>query len=192
MDRSRSGAYRRSIQSARSSWCSLGCVQRARIGIRVRARKSETMTETESVMESARKNCPTTPESRPRGAKTTTVVRVEPITGATSSETALSTASSPSPRARWRWMFSTTTTASSMTRPMATASPPMDIRLIVSPKSFMKRKVEITVKGSVTAATSVTRQSRRKTNRTPTASSPPIRMASRTLPMASETKPARS
>ena len=150
------------------------------------------MTETESVIDRARKNWPTTPDSRPRGAKTTTVVRVEPTTGATSSATALSTASGPSPRARWRWMFSTTTTASSMTRPMATARPPIDIRLIVSPKSFMNRNVEMTVRGSVTDATRVTRQSRRKTKSTATASRPPMTMASRTLPMASETKPARS
>ena len=79
-----------------------------------------------------------------------------------------------------------------MTRPIATASPPIDMRLIVSPKSFMKRKVEITVSGSVIAATSVTRQSRRNTKRTPTARRPPMMIASRTLPMASATKPARS
>jgi hypothetical protein len=84
-------------------------------------------------------------------------------------------------------MFSTTTTASSMTRPMATASPPMDMRLIVSPKSFMKRKVETTVRGRVMAATMVTRQSRRKTRRHRQRAA-----GWRTLPMASETKPARS
>ena len=48
-----------------------------------------------------------------------------------------------------RWMFSTTTTASSMTRPMATARPPIDIRLIDPPKSRMKTNVGMTAIGSV-------------------------------------------
>ena len=58
-------------------------------------------------------------------------------------------------------MFSTTTTASSITRPIATASPPIDIRLIDSPNSHMKKNVASTVSGSVLAATSVRRKSRR-------------------------------
>ncbi len=37
------------------------------------------------------------------------------------------------PGVKWREMFSTTTTVSSMMRPMATARPPSDIRLSVSP-----------------------------------------------------------
>ena len=40
-------------------------------------------------------------------------------------------------------MFSTTTTASSITRPMATARPPIDIRLIDPPKIRMKTNVGI-------------------------------------------------
>ena len=60
-------------------------------------------------------------------------------------------------------MSSTTTTASSMTRPMATARPPIDITLIVSPSQRITRNVVITVSGSVTEATSVSRQSRRNT-----------------------------
>ena len=63
-------------------------------------------------------------------------------------------------------MFSTTTTASSMTRPIATASPPIDITLIVSPSHRITRNVVITVSGSVMDATSVRRQSRRKTSST--------------------------
>ncbi len=89
-------------------------------------------------------------------------------------------------------MFSTTTIASSMTRPMATARPPIDIRLIVSPSSRMTRKVGMTVSGSVRAATSVTRQSRRKTSSTSTASRPPMRIASRTLAIGVATNSARS
>ena len=37
-----------------------------------------------------------------------------------------------------------------MTRPIATARPPIDIRLIVPPKSHMKTKVGMTAIGSVT------------------------------------------
>ena len=91
-----------------------------------------------------------------------------------------------------RWMFSTTTTASSMTRPMATARPPIDIRLIVSPNRRMTTNVVITVSGSVIAATSVSRQSRRNRSRTMTASTPPMRIASRTLAIDARTNSARS
>ena len=52
------------------------------------------------------------------------------------------------------------------------------------PKSRMKTNVGITASGSVTAAISVSRQSRRKTSSTTTARKPPIRMASRTLAIA--------
>ena len=157
-----------------------------------RASTSEIKTATERVSERARKNWPTTPERRPRGASTTTVVRVEPTTGATSSAVASQTASGAAPASIWRKMFSTTTTASSITRPMATARPPIDMRLIDSPKRRMKRKVETTVSGRVMAETRVTRQSRRKRRRTITARTLPIRMASRTLAMAVATNSARS
>ena len=79
-----------------------------------------------------------------------------------------------------------------MTRPMATASPPSDIRLIVPPKSHMNANVGMTAIGSVTAAISVSRQSRRNTSSTAIASRPPIRMASRTLAIDSSTNSARS
>ena len=49
-----------------------------------------------------------------------------------------------------RWMPSTTTTASSMTRPIATARPPIDIRLIDSPKRRITTNVMRTASGSVT------------------------------------------
>ena len=89
-------------------------------------------------------------------------------------------------------MFSTTTTASSITRPMATARPPIDITLIVSPSHRITRNVVMTVRGSVTEATRVRRQSRRKTSSTITARTPPTRMASRTLTIAVATNSARS
>ncbi len=161
--------------------------------MRVSASPREISTETESVRDRARKNCPTTPDSSPRGASTTSVVRVEPTTGATSSSVACSTslAASPPDPSR-RWTFSITTTASSMTSPMATARPPIDIRLIDSPNSSMKRNVAITVSGRVRAAMAVIRQLPRKTMSTTTASRPPTRMASRTLAMAVDTNSARS
>ena len=83
------------------------------------------MTATARLIDRARKNWPGTPESRLSGANTTTVVNVELTSGPISSDTARSAASGPS--CARRWMFSTTTTASSMTRPIATARPPIDI-----------------------------------------------------------------
>ena len=58
---------------------------RARSGISVSAWTSEISTAAESVIDSARKNWPTTPDSIPSGTNTTTVVNVDPTTGATSS-----------------------------------------------------------------------------------------------------------
>jgi hypothetical protein len=89
-------------------------------------------------------------------------------------------------------MFSTTTIASSITRPIAIARPPSDIRLTVPPTSCSTKKVPTSVSGSETAAIAVTRQSRRKATSTSTASSPPIRIASRTLATALRTNSARS
>ncbi len=152
--------------------------------MRKSASTSEMSTAAESVIDSALKKSPTTPERRPSGANTTTVVSVDPTIGATSSLVAFSTASLPPPSASRRWMFSTTTTASSITRPMATAIPPIDIRLIDSPNSHMTKNVETTVSGRVQAATAVSRQSRRNRSRTTTARAAPMRMASRTLAIA--------
>jgi hypothetical protein len=89
-------------------------------------------------------------------------------------------------------MFSTTTTASSMTRPMATASPPIDIRLMDPPNTRRNRNVGTTASGSVTAAMMVSRTSRRKAIRTTMARTPPMRIASRTLAIDSATNSARS
>ena len=74
------------------------------------------------------------------GTNTSTVVSVEPMTAPVISFDAASTGSADlallsatPPGVRWREMFSTTTTVSSMMRPTATARPPSDIRLSVSP-----------------------------------------------------------
>ncbi len=153
-------------------------------------RASDSRTATDRLCERARKNWPGTPDRSPSGAKTTTVVSVELTSGPKSSETASVTLATPSPA--FRWMFSTTTTASSMTRPMATASPPIDIRLIDPPNTCMNTNVGITAIGRVMAAMAVRRASRRKIMSTTTARSPPMRMASRTLSIAERTNSARS
>src|SRR2546425_12738802 len=89
-------------------------------------------------------------------------------------------------------MFSMTTTASSMIRPMAIAKPPSDIKLSEPPKSFRKKKVPTTERGSEVAAISVVRPSRRNTKRISTASRPPSKIASRTFAIALWTNSARS
>ena len=82
------------------------------------------------------------------GTNTRIVVNVEPITAPLISLLARSMAASPVwPSARCRAMFSITTTESSMIRPMATASPPSDIRLSVSPVRWRKTKLMIRLKG---------------------------------------------
>ena len=78
-------------------------------------------------------------------------------------------------------MFSTTTTESSMIRPMATARPPSDMRLSVSPVRCRKTKVMIRLRGMETAVSSVARMLRRNSSRMSTLNAPPMRMASRTL-----------
>ena len=64
---------------------------RASSGISVSASTSDASTAADSVSDSARKNCPTTPDSRPSGANTTTVVSVELTTGAVKSAIASAT-----------------------------------------------------------------------------------------------------
>ena len=89
--------------------------------------------------------------------------------------------------ARWRAMFSMTTTVSSMMRPMATARPPSDIRLSVSPVQCRNRNVIASVVGMARAEISVARQLRRNASRIRMLNRPPIRMASRTLSTAVST-----
>ena len=78
-----------------------------------------------------------------------------------------------------------------MMSPMAMARPPSDIRLSVPLKIFRKKNVPMTESGREVAATRVVLPSRRKPNRINMASAAPMMMASRTLPIESETNSAR-
>jgi hypothetical protein len=91
---------------------------------------------------------------------------------------------------RWRAMFSMTTTVSSMIKPMATARPPSDMRLSVSPAQCRKRKVIASVVGMASAEISVARQLRRNASRIRMLNRPPTRIASRTLNTAAWTNAA--
>ena len=76
---------------------------RASSGISVSAWTSEMSTAAASVIDSDLKNWPTTPDSMPSGTNTTTVVSVEPTTGAMISFIARATDSAGcSPRSRCR------------------------------------------------------------------------------------------
>ena len=59
-------------------------------------------------------------------------------------------------------MFSMTTTVSSIIRPIATAKPPSDIRLSVSPAQCKNKNVMASVVGIASAEISVARQLRKK------------------------------
>ena len=85
-------------------------------------------------------------------------------------------------------MFSITTTVSSMIRPMATARPPSDIRLSVSPVRCRKTKLMIRLKGMESAAMRVALRLLRNMSRMSTLKKPPMTMASRTLAMAVVTR----
>ncbi len=114
----------------------------------VRLTTIETSSETLRARLSDWKNWPITPRTNASGRKTRIVVKVEPTTAPLISRLARSTAASPVwPSARCRAMFSITTTVSSMIRPMATASPPSDIRLSVSPVRWRKTKLMIRLSG---------------------------------------------
>ena len=69
-------------------WLWWAAAQQAISGTTLIDNPSEISTATDNVIDKARKNCPGTPERRPRGAKTTTAVSVEPTSGAMSYETA--------------------------------------------------------------------------------------------------------
>ncbi len=85
-------------------------------------------------------------------------------------------------------MASTITMASSTTRPIATAIPPSDMRLSVWCASRIPTKVMASVIGTVVAARSPARRSRRKSAMTPAHRTTPTRMASRTLAIDSRTR----
>ena len=72
-----------------------GVNARASSGISVSDSTSDTSTAADSVNDKALKNWPTTPESKPSGANTTTVVSVDPTIGAINSCVACAIAVSP-------------------------------------------------------------------------------------------------
>ena len=77
-------------------------------------------------------------------------------------------------------MASTTTIASSITSPIATARPPIDMRFRLWPSSAIGTKVMPRVSGTASAATRPARRSRRNSAITATQSAMPTRIASRT------------
>ncbi len=85
-------------------------------------------------------------------------------------------------------MASTMTMASSMTRPIATAMPPSDMRLSVWCARRMKRNVMESVTGTLSEWTTPARRSRRKAAMTTKQRPIPTRMASRTLAIDSSTR----
>ena len=85
-------------------------------------------------------------------------------------------------------MASTTMMASSMTRPIATASPPSDIRLSVWWNSFINTKVAASTSGTAEAATTPARTSLSEIPSTMRHSTTPRRIASRTLAALSSTR----
>ena len=87
-------------------------------------------------------------------------------------------------------MFSVTTTASSITRPIAIAMAPRVIRLNVCPIAHITNTVTASVTGIAAALMAVMRPWRRNRSSTRTASTAPIRIASRTERTASRTRAA--
>jgi hypothetical protein len=117
------------------------------------------------VKASARKKKPVTPESKPSGTNTTTVVRVDAAIGraifATASpivlrRSALGFAASP------RAIASMTTIVSSMINPTATARPPTLMRLSDRPERSSTSVASASASGMIAAATSVIGTLRKK------------------------------
>ena len=95
------------------------------------------------------------------------IIRTPEITGvATSSVARYTKCRRLTPSGAWLncvWMFSTTTTAASTRMPMATASPPRDMRLAETPSTRMRIKVASTDSGSIKATVSAARRLPRST-----------------------------
>ncbi len=140
---------------------------------------------------SALKNAPTTPWRSASGANTTTVVTVVPTMGEASDlAPSVAAAIASRPSCRFRAMASIMTIASSTTSPMATAMPPSDIRLSVCDAMRIPMKVMASVTGTVSAAMSPARKSRRNRAIVSAQSAMPTTMASRTLAIDSRTSDA--
>ncbi len=131
-------------------------IQAASDGVSVIASTRDISSDTVIVIARARKKTPGTPSKNASGMKTTTGVRVDPVSGRKISPTAVWTALRRSmPVAIFVWIASTTTIASSMTRPMALAMPPRVIRLKVMLSMRIASSVTRTVTGMTTIATRV-------------------------------------
>ena len=145
---------------------------------------SEISTATDSVSDSARKNWPTTPDSSPSGANTTTVVSVELTSGATSSRDGVARRSSaPFAGAAMDVLDHDDRVVDDQADGDRQAAHRHQVdRLAEQPHEHERRDDRQRQRDG---RDSVSRQLRRKTSSTRTASRPPIRIASRTLAMAS-------
>ena len=127
-----------------------------------------------SVMPNSRKMRPVCPSMKEMGKNTDISVMVVAITAKAISRAPTAEASSGfSPSSIRRWIFSTSTIASSTTMPMASTMASNVSVLTEKPKAQSTMKVGTTENGIAATATSVERQSRKKTRITSTTSRMP-------------------
>jgi hypothetical protein len=149
------------------------------IGSSVNDTSMDTSTAADTVMPNSRKNLPIMPPVNATGPNTATIVNVVAMTASAISPVPRRAAvTGSSPRSMWRKMFSRTTTESSMSRPIASDSPIIDMMLSVNPHSHITKNVAITDTGSATAEIMVERQSSMNTKITMIANTPPSSSAS--------------
>ena len=155
------------------------------IGIRVIATTSEVPTASAMVSAWSRNSCPAMPSTNTSGRNTAITVRVDATTAMpTSRVPAMAASMMPSPRSRALAMLSSTTIESSTTRPVASASPPSDITLRLSPSWSMKKNVATIETGSDTPTTKVLQPLRRNRKMIRIASVPPSTASVRTSEIA--------
>ena len=151
------------------------------MGIRVIATISDINIANVMVSAWSRNNCPATPCTNTSGKNTATVVRVDAITAIETSRAPLTAACRiVAPASRMRAMFSSTTIESSTTIPVASASPPSDMTLRLTPAWPMKKNVVIRDIGSDRKMMNVLRTSLRKKKMIRIARTPPINASLRT------------
>ena len=118
-----------------------------------------TMTEATTVSAKGRNHCPDTPGMKATGAKTATMASVVAVTARPISRVPTKAAVRRSaPRSMWRTMFSRTTMASSISTPMASASPSRLMKFSVLPLSQTAMKLATTEVGRLSAVITVERQ----------------------------------
>ena len=118
-----------------------------------------TITEATTVTANGRNHSPATPGMKATGTKTATIEKVVAATASPISAVPRRAAVMRSaPRSRWRTMFSRTTIASSISTPMASASPSRLMKFSVKPASQTAMNEAITEVGSDSAVISVERQ----------------------------------